>query len=49
MGKYIFLVIVLIVIAVAVVNVVTQLKGSMKFENIGSLLKLNYNRAPVVS
>ncbi len=42
MGKYIFLAIVLIVITVAIVNVVTQLKGSMKFENIGSLLKLNY-------
>lgn len=42
MGKYVFLIIVLIIITVAIVNVVTQLKGSMKFENISSLLKLNY-------
>ncbi len=42
MGKYIFLAIVFIVIAVAIVNVVTQLKGSMKFESLSSLLKLNY-------
>ncbi len=42
MGKYIFLIIVLIVIAVAIVNVVTQLKGSWKFENLSSFLKLNY-------
>ncbi len=42
MGKYIFLIIVLIVIAVAIVNVAMQLKGSLKFENLSSLLKLNY-------
>lgn len=42
MGKYIFLIIVLIVIAVAIVNVVMQLKGSLKFENLSSFLKLNF-------
>lgn len=47
MWKYIFLVIVLIVVVVAIVNVVVQLKGSLKFENISSLLRLNF-QAPSI-
>ncbi len=39
MGRYLFLAIVLIVIAVALVNVAAQLKGSFKLENLSSIFK----------
>ena len=39
MGRYLFLAIVLIVIAVALVDVAAQLKGSFKLENLSSMFK----------
>lgn len=42
MGKYIFLLVILIVIAVALVNVAGKLKGSLKFESLSSIFKIGY-------
>lgn len=42
MGRYLFLAIILIVIAVALVNVAAQLKGSFKLENLSSIFRVGF-------